>query len=155
MAKTGGRPSKYTQDLADEICIRLATGESLRSICKDDHIPHIATIMTWVFKNVKGTESFHEQYETARKMQAENLTDEIADIADNGNNDWMEANGDSEGYRVNGEAIQRSRLRVDTRKWIASKILTKYRDKTTTEHTGTINLTNLSDQELEDIANGD
>ena len=149
-----GRPTKYNQNIDEEICTRLASGESLRAICLDDHIPHIATIMTWVFGNVKGTENFHEHYEIARQMQAELMADEINEIADNGNNDWMESNGDSEGYRQNGEAIQRSKLRVDTRKWVASRLLSKYKDKSETEHKGSINLTNLSDQELQDIADG-
>jgi len=129
MAKAG-RPTKYNQKIDEEICSRLATGESLRHICLDKHIPHIATIMTWVFGKVEGSEEFHEHYEAARKMQAELMADELNDIADNGTNDWMETNDEGNlGYRANGEAIQRSRLRVDTRKWVASRLLGKYSEK--------------------------
>jgi len=135
MAKVG-RPTKYNQKIDEEICTRLATGESLRHICIDNHIPHIATIMTWVFGKVQGSEEFHEHYEAARKMQAELMADELNDISDNGSNDWMENNDpDNPGYKTNGEAIQRSRLRVDTRKWVASKLLSKYKDKTETKVT--------------------
>ncbi len=131
-----GRPTKYNSKIDEEICTRLATGESLRHICTDDHIPHIATIMTWVFGTVAGTEEFHEHYNSARKMQAELMADELNDIADNGINDWMERHGDNnEGYQVNGEAIQRSRLRVDTRKWVASRLLGNYSEKKETKVT--------------------
>ena len=55
-----------------------------------------------------------------------------ADIADNGENDYMKRSGKDQepGYVVNGEAIQRSRLRVDARKWLLSKLAPKkYGDK--------------------------
>ncbi len=139
--KKNGRPSKYNLDIDEEICTRIATGEALRTICKDSHMPHIATIMTWVFGTVEGTEAFHEHYANARRMQAELYADELNDIADNGTNDWMERNdSDNAGYAINGESIQRSRLRVDTRKWVASRLLGKYSEKSETkiEHSGTV-----------------
>jgi hypothetical protein len=69
---------------------------------------------------------FAEQYAHARDSQADTLADEILDIADDGSNDYM---GDDETY--NGDAVARSKLRVDARKWIASKLKPKkYGDKT-------------------------
>ncbi len=56
------------------------------------------------------------------------MAEEIVEIADDGRNDWMEVmskDGESIGWRLNGEAVQRSRLRVDARKWLMSKLLPK------------------------------
>lgn len=124
------RPTKYTKELDDIICTRLADGESLRSICNDDGIPHKATVLRWVFQDNEETIKFRDHYKKARDMQAESFADELNDIADDGTNDWMERNDpDNPGYAQNGEALQRSRLRVDTRKWVASRILPKYSEK--------------------------
>lgn len=59
------------------------------------------------------------------------MADDILDIADNGSNDWMEVNyGGQESWQTNGEALQRSRLRVETRKWLMAKMQPrKYGDK--------------------------
>jgi hypothetical protein len=123
------RPSSFTQEIADRICERLVAGESLRAICSDDDMPAISTVLRWIPANP----AFREQYAHARELQAETFADEINDIADDGSNDWMEKrnrDGDVIGYVVNGEAVQRSKLRVDARKWIASKLYPKkYGDK--------------------------
>lgn len=117
------RPSTYTKAVALEICGRLVEGESLRSICRSEDMPPAGTVFRWLDAH----ESFREQYARAREMQADLFADELLDISDDGRNDWMERNhGDEDpGWVINGEHIQRSRLRVDTRKWIASKILAK------------------------------
>ena len=118
----GGRPSTYSKELADAICERLACGESMRSICKDDAMPAMSTFFKWLREH----EEFSKLYAIAKEECAETLFDEILDIADNSTNDWMENNDpDNPGYRLNGEAIQRARLRVDTRKWAASKLKPK------------------------------
>ena len=122
------RPTIYTDELAHLICSRIASGESMRSICKDDDMPVMSTVMLWLIDGKHP--SLSEQYAKARQIQAETLADEIFDIADDGSNDWMKINrGDEEGYRVNGEAVARSRLRVDTRKWYLSKVLPRFADK--------------------------
>ena len=62
----------------------------------------------------------------------EAFEDELNEIADDGRNDWMTVTrrDGSEIEVANNEVLQRSRLRVDTRKWIMSKILPKrYGDK--------------------------
>lgn len=126
-----GRPSSYTTQVADVICERLANGESLRSICSDEDTPHQATVFRWLATN----EAFREQYAHAREAQADVLADETIAIADDGRNDWMEKHGrdgESLGWQVNGEAVSRSKLRVEARKWFASKLLPKkYGDRTT------------------------
>ena len=125
----GGRPTRYTKKISKEICFRLAEGESLSSICKSEHIPHRSNILRWVLSKSTTYAGFRDDYILARQIQAETLVDDIFDIADDGSNDWMESNHpDNKGFTVNGEALGRSRLRVDTRKWHASKIITRYKD---------------------------
>jgi hypothetical protein len=92
-------------------------------------MPGKATVFRWLGVH----EAFRDQYARAREAQADTLADEMLDIADDGDNDWMERKGEdgqSLGWRENGEAIGRSKLRLDTRKWIASKLKPKkYGDK--------------------------
>lgn len=125
-----GRPSDYTDAIADAICEALADGQSLRSICLGEDMPNRATVFRWLANN----EVFRDQYARARDVQAEALADEILDIADDGSNDWMERRDDQGGnigWKENGEAMARSKLRVDARKWVAAKLLPKkYGDKT-------------------------
>lgn len=124
-----GRPSDYTQEVADAICERLIDGQSLRKICLDPDMPNAATVCRWLAK--EENEAFREQYAHARDAQADTLADEILDIADDGSNDWMGDKEDEEGVRYNGDAVQRSKLRVDARKWLAAKMKPKkYGDKT-------------------------
>lgn len=129
MASDIGRPSIFTQELADTICERIADGESLRAICDGDDMPNKATVFRWLAAD----KSFSDQYARAREAQAESYFDDIRDIADDGRNDWMEKrNGDGEhiGWAENGEAIRRSQLRIDARKWMAGKLKPKkYGDK--------------------------
>ena len=130
-----GRPTKHNAKLAEKICLRLALGESLRTICQDDKMPGMRTVMTWVSSDHK---DFQQQYAQARETQAELLADELMEIADDSTNDYMERRGQT---MVDQENIQRSRLRVDTRKWYLSKVLPKFKDKTEQEHTGNVNVT--------------
>ena len=121
-----GRPSLYTDALAAKICARLAEGETLRAICRDGVMPDKATVLRWLADKKKA--DFREQYVYAREMQADALFDEALEIADDASGDWTE---DKDGKKVlDHENIQRSRLRVDTRKWAAGKMAPKkYGDK--------------------------
>jgi len=126
----GGRPTLYTPELAAKICRAIATcTESLQHICDDNEgFPKSkSTVHEWRYDNPK----FAAMYTLAKQQQADLIAEELLEISDNGLNDWMERHGeDNEGWIVNGEAIARSRLRVDTRKWIACKLLPKvYGDK--------------------------
>lgn len=135
------RPSEFTQEVADKICEGLMDGRSLRNVCLEDDMPSKTTVFRWLQVN----EKFSDQYARARAVQAEIYADEINDIADDGSNDYMTitVNG-HEKEVVNQENIQRSRLRVDSRKWIASKLLPKvYGDKQQVEHTGKLTLEQL------------
>lgn len=123
------RPSEFSQETADRICGQLIEGKSLRTICVADEMPSASTVCRWLAQ----FPAFREQYAHAREAQADTLTDEMLDIADDGTNDWMEkknTQGDVTGVEYNGDAVQRSRLRIDTRKWYASKLAPKkYGDK--------------------------
>lgn len=132
-----GRPSSYTQKIADEICGQLAEGRSLRTICKADDMPSCVTVYAWM----RAHPEFLKQYTRAKEDSADALAEEMLDIADDGTNDWYEQQI-SEGVvlkKPDTEHINRSRLRVDTRKWIASKLKPKkYGEKLDIAHSGSI-----------------
>jgi hypothetical protein len=130
----GGRPSDYTQETADRICAQLAEGKSLRTICKADDLPSCQTVYAWLRTHAE----FLAQYTRAKEDAADAFAEEMLDIADEASNDWMEVHDkDNAGYRFNGEHVNRSRLRVDTRKWIASKLKPKkYGERVQAELTG-------------------
>jgi hypothetical protein len=119
------RPSTYTEEIADKICARIASGESVLSIAKDPEMPASSTIYLLLLDEDK--KLFSEKYDKARIAQADHYFDQLLEIADDGTNDTItRATGDGETYEVaNTEFIQRSRLRVDTRKWYLSKIMPK------------------------------
>ena len=119
----------FDQATADLICERLAEGESLRTICRSDGMPSRTEVFRWLADDANA--AFRDQYARAKEFGIEAMADDIQEISDDARNDWMEANGeDNAGWRANGEHIQRSRLRVDSRKWILSKLAPKkYGDK--------------------------
>ncbi len=100
------RPSIYTKEIGEEICSRIAEGESVRSIVKDEKMPSSSTIFRWLLN--EEYKKFWEQYEKARNIQAELMFEELIEIADN-----------------EEKEVMRDRLRVDTRKWYLSKVLPK------------------------------
>ena len=97
-------------------------------------MPAASTVFKWLVDN----RAFSEQYARAREAQADSLFDEMLEIADDARNDWMERRGEEDaGWVANGEHIQRSRLRLDARKWMAGKLRPKkYGEKITQELTG-------------------
>lgn len=148
-----GRPSDYSQEVADAICERIADGQSLRTICAADEMPNKSTVFRWLAVN----EAFRDQYARARESQADALFDEILEIADDGTNDYAEGrNGETV---VNNEAIGRSRLRVDARKWMAGKLRPKvYGDKLDLAHSGGVEITRVTRRVVDakaDVGTGD
>lgn len=122
MSNPNGRPSDYTDEKADAICERIVAGESMRAICADPDMPAISTVFRWLSLNAQ----FSEQYARAKEEQAEAFADEIVRIADK--------DVPNEDTAV---LTARDRLRVDARKWVASKLKPKkYGDKVQTELTG-------------------
>ncbi len=130
--KPVGRPTKYTPELAREICIQLAEGKFLRQICREERFPSEAAVRGWVIDDRDG---FSAQYARARDMGLHSMAEETVAIADDGSNDTYKKEDGSDG--VNTDVVQRSKLRVDTRRWLLSKMLPKdFGDKITQEHTG-------------------
>jgi hypothetical protein len=119
-----GRPSRYSAKLAADICGLLAAGQSLREVCRSETMPSESTVRSWALDDKDG---FSAQYTRAREIGYLTMADELFEIADDGSNDWMERQGEDKSatYVLNGEHVQRSRLRVDTRKWMLSKVLPK------------------------------
>ena len=118
----GGRPTKYTIEIAEEICRRLANGESLLGICADkpDYFPERAVIYQWLDQKPE----FLDMYKKARAKQADSLLDECARIADDGSQDIKTKIGrDGREYEyIDHEHINRSRLRVETRLRMIEKL---------------------------------
>lgn len=104
------RPTDFTTELADEICERLSGGESLRVICASETMPNRSTVFRWLTTYPQ----FCDQYRYAREGQAECLADEIVEISNGPDADEDTA-----------VKAARDRLRVDARKWVASKLLPK------------------------------
>lgn len=118
-----GRPTKYSQSMADSICLFLSEGKSVRQLCDLPKMPDKSQVFKWLAEYPE----FQDQYAKAKRQGIEALAEELIDIADDGTNDYMEIT-DKEGalaYKINGEAVARSRLRIDTRKWVLSKLLPK------------------------------
>jgi hypothetical protein len=113
-----GRPTIYSERLAARICAELAMGRSLRTVCKANDMPGLETVFRWL----REKPDFREQYAQAKSESADALVEEMIDIADDGTNDFIEI---EDGVKFNSEHVQRSRFRVDTRKWIASKLKPK------------------------------
>lgn len=109
MTNPKGRPSVYSQAVADRICEEIVIGRSLRSICQDKDMPSIASVIKWL----REKDDFSSQYARAKEEQADTITDDMEDIA-----------------RDNTIDVARARLIIDTRKWAASKLKPKkYGDK--------------------------
>lgn len=138
------RPSKYSNEIVAEICARLMAGESLIRICRDAEMPDKSNVFRWLADPAKA--EFRDQYAQARTIQAELMFDEMLEIMDDGSNDYMERkNKDGSTTAVfNSEHVQRSRLRIDGRKWMLSKMLPKkYGDRATLEHEGAVPITRV------------
>lgn len=130
MANTG-RPSTYTDDIANAICARISEGESLLSITNGDDMPTRTTIYDWLSKHG----SFANNYARAKDDSADTYADKIAHIG----NEVLEGKYDP----------QAARVAIDAIKWTASKLKPKkYGDRIHTEHSGNIGR-ELSDDELD------
>jgi hypothetical protein len=122
MARTG-RPSSFNLEIAGEICGRIAAGESLNRICKEDGMPDQVTVYRWIAAN----EDFRKIYAQAREEQAETLADEITDLADE---EPVQVVDDKGTARVDSGWVTWQKNRVDARKWVAAKLKPrKYGDK--------------------------
>jgi hypothetical protein len=151
------RPTDYKPSLADTICELIADGKSLREICKSDDMPNRATVFRWL----NAHEEFSDQYARAREEQAETLADEIVGIADEectmikrSKHTSSSEDDDSEENEIevvfDNAAVARNRLRMEARKWVASKLKPKkYGDKLdlngNIDHNLTVEITRFSE----------
>jgi hypothetical protein len=137
--------TQYTKEMGDIICERLACGESMRSVSRDETMPAMSTLFKWL----REAPGFSEQYEKAKLESADALVEDMLDIADNQAQEEIEVDGVSV-KAATGPSVAHARLRVDTRKWAASKLKPKkYGDRMHTEHSGSIDLASMSDEELQ------
>ena len=118
------RRSDFTQELADLICDRIASGESLRKICDDDDMPAVRTVHNWL--NDPARVTFVHQYARARQMCLQVYEDEIIEIGDHADT-YVDERGNE---RIDPGDVQRRKLKADNLKWIMSKLAPKkYGDK--------------------------
>ena len=138
-----GAPSMYSEKLAQEICRHIADCVSLRTIAAMEGMPDVATIMRWLADETKP--EFREQYARAREAQADKMAEDILAIADE---ECTMVRADKHGTKdddgegstqvvFDATAVARNKLRVDARRWLASKMAPKkYGDKVQAELTG-------------------
>ena len=117
----------YSQETADAICARLVEGLSLRKASAAEGVAP-SSVLEWVETNP----AFAEQYARARARGYQLLADEIIEISDDSSGDIIAT---EHGEKVDSEFVARSRLRVDSRKWMLAKMLPKvYGEKIEATH---------------------
>lgn len=121
---------RYSPRIAAEICERIAGGESLRAICREEGMPTFQTVLRWAQTNRGG---FRERYAVALDFRAQAMAEELLEIADGAKKVATGAPGTGEATaRVHAE-----KLRVDARKWLLARMAPKrYGDRVALEHTG-------------------
>ena len=110
-----GRPSMFSDALAEEICERLACGESLRRICADDAMPSKATVMRWLAKDA----AFRTMYSRARELQMQVWIDDMIDLA------RSEPERDPVTGRYDLGSVLHIRNQVCTFQWLMKKLMPK------------------------------
>lgn len=124
-----GRQGEYTEEVGLKICEKIATSNmGLHRLHKafPNDFPAPSMIMRWLNNPDEKYNLFREQYARAREEQAEFLAEEMIEIADDSSQDDLEIDTPKGKQTIeNKEWTNRSRLRVDTRKWIASKLKPK------------------------------
>lgn len=109
-----GRPAIYSDALAKELCLRIANGRSLSSVCRDKDMPSRSLVYDWLADEDK--KEFMDRYREADLQRADFHADEMIEIADSVEPDTAE--------------VAKARLQIDTRKWqVARMNATKYGDK--------------------------
>lgn len=121
--KPTGRPSSYTEAIADAILERIASGESLTAICATEGMPHISTVFRWLADPERS--AFRDSYARAREVQGDTKFDQVGDMAH---------------MAVRGQVDpQAAKVFIDAIKWQAAKLAPKkYGDKLDLNHSGGI-----------------
>jgi len=125
---------EFSQELFNEICDKIAVSNNglVKILGSDERYPSHPIFYSWI----KINEENISRYACAREAQADFLVDEILEISDDTSQDTITiSNGEYDKEVENREWINRSKLKVDSRKWIASKFRpTKYGDKLDIDH---------------------
>ncbi|MGL5735469.1 MAG: hypothetical protein ACRCYS_11435 [Beijerinckiaceae bacterium] len=123
-----GRPCNYTQAIADEVCERIALGETLIAICEDDWMPHLATVYRWMQREDRN--DFREAYARARELQADTYFDRVQEVARTPMEGSVVTVGPDGITERREDMLGHRRLMVDALKWQAGKLRPKkYGDK--------------------------
>lgn len=124
LPKKTPRRRGYDEEIAEEICERIADGEKLKTICADARMPARATVFRWQHDHPE----FAVMFDCALMARFDDRTDELEEIAKDGSDDWV-AEADKPGeiptVRPNKESLGRSELRIKTLQWIMAKGLPK------------------------------
>jgi hypothetical protein len=118
---TGGRPSKYTPELAAEICERLATGEPLAQICRDDHMPAFQKVYEWMGRD----QDLSGAIARAREVGYDKMAEEVLQIADNPKFGVVEIRDDKGATIRTEDMLGHRKLQIETR----LKLLAKWNPK--------------------------
>jgi hypothetical protein len=115
------RPTVPSAALLEAICERIANGQTTSEVVRDETMPTWNVLYRWREQD----EDFNRAYTIARQSCCEKWADEIIEIADDASNDYVERVLKNGGTQTvwSRENFERSRLRVDSRKWTASKVL--------------------------------
>lgn len=133
-----GRPTDFTEELAAHICSEVSSGRSLRSICDDENMPARSSVFLWISRN----KDFSDQYAKAQVDRATAMAEEILEISDDSQDDLLIQDGKAS---PNSVSVARDKLKVDTRKWLLSRMDPKrYGDKVTQEHTGAVEISQIT-----------
>jgi len=133
-----GRPSSFTQEIADRICERIAGGEPLRQICRDDEMPPWQTVYGWLDAHP----DFSERFARARILGFDAIAEDTIEIADTPADAVIiteKADGSVETKR--GDNVEHRKLRIHTRLQLLAKWDPKrYGERFGVEHSGQIEL---------------
>src|SRR5262245_48354063 len=128
-----GRPTKYSDEWARQFCDLISQGKSVVDVCAMEGQPSRDSVYAWM----RERQEFSDMYARAREERADLLFERIAAIAEDATGDYVKKEDGT--LVVDHENIQRSRLRVDTMKWMASRLAPrKYGDREH-DHKGALN----------------
>ena len=102
-------PVQRSQALLATICREIAEGRSLRSVCRDEGMPNLATVMRWINEDA----DFSRAYDVAREMRGDRFGEQVADIAQDTLNGLIDPNA----ARVAGDLLKWSAARMAPKKY--------------------------------------
>src|SRR5579871_3891881 len=128
------RPSSYTEQIGEEICLEIATTDKgLEEICSVDEFPEARTVYRWIIKH----EEFCQKYARAKELQTQILADQIIPIADTPKVGVKTVDKPTGVETTTGDMIEHRRLQIEARKWLLGKLMPKkYGDKVQAEVSG-------------------